>query len=245
MKLRGDRPSLTQRSGKTKSPALYWEIAVEFGKKLGRDLDITGLSYALSGRRRLYGDGVFPRLPAARASSPRSTRHPPKRAAVTLVEKLFGSPADTRPGASERAVCACFKVPESAIRSAVAGGATLAKLQKHLKCGDAGMQAGLDKAARIRGRRLFRQKSGRDRPLAPGIPRNVPKRWRPAAHCLLVRISSSSLFTRGRGEKVRAIRSVVRKYCFQRLPSRKPYLGRGPRHRSGARVSFRFPVFPV
>src|ERR687896_557222 len=64
MKLRGDRPSLTQRSGKTKSPALYWEIAVEFGKKLGRDLDITGLSYALSGRRRLYGDGVFPRLPA-------------------------------------------------------------------------------------------------------------------------------------------------------------------------------------
>jgi assimilatory nitrate reductase catalytic subunit len=54
---------------------------------------------------------------------------------LSPLEQLFGSPADMSPSASDRAVCACFKVPESAIRSAVAAGASLAKLQEELKCG--------------------------------------------------------------------------------------------------------------
>ncbi|HEU4922790.1 MAG TPA: nitrite reductase small subunit NirD [Burkholderiales bacterium] len=59
----------------------------------------------------------------------------PDPSALSALERLFGSAADANPTASDRAVCACFKVPESAIRSAVAAGATLAKLQKELKCG--------------------------------------------------------------------------------------------------------------
>jgi assimilatory nitrate reductase catalytic subunit len=59
----------------------------------------------------------------------------PDPKAVAALEELFGSTADTSLSASDRAVCACFKVPESTIRSAVAAGATLAKLQKELKCG--------------------------------------------------------------------------------------------------------------
>ena len=64
--------------------------------------------------------------PPARIPIPKSS--PPSKT-------LFGSPPDTSSCASERAVCACFKVAESEIRSAVAAGATLAKLQKDLKCG--------------------------------------------------------------------------------------------------------------
>jgi assimilatory nitrate reductase catalytic subunit len=54
---------------------------------------------------------------------------------LAALEDLFGSPPDTSASTSDRAVCACFKVPESQIRSAVAAGASLAKLQKELKCG--------------------------------------------------------------------------------------------------------------
>jgi assimilatory nitrate reductase catalytic subunit len=54
---------------------------------------------------------------------------------LATLEDLFGSPPDTSASTSDRAVCACFKVPESSIRSAVAAGASLAKLQKELKCG--------------------------------------------------------------------------------------------------------------
>jgi assimilatory nitrate reductase catalytic subunit len=59
----------------------------------------------------------------------------PDPAALAALEQLFGGPPDTVTSAAERAVCACFKVGESAVRSAVARGATLAKLQKDLKCG--------------------------------------------------------------------------------------------------------------
>jgi NAD(P)H-nitrite reductase large subunit len=62
-----------------------------------------------------------------------STDPDPKVLAV--LEDLFGSPPETSSFTSERAVCACFKVPESQVRFAVAAGATLAKLQQELKCG--------------------------------------------------------------------------------------------------------------
>jgi assimilatory nitrate reductase catalytic subunit len=54
---------------------------------------------------------------------------------LAALEDLFGSPAETPVSASDRAICACFKVPESSIHMAVAAGASLAKLQKELKCG--------------------------------------------------------------------------------------------------------------
>jgi assimilatory nitrate reductase catalytic subunit len=59
----------------------------------------------------------------------------PDAAALAALEELFGSPAETTPEALDRAICACFKVVESELRSAIADGATLAKLQKDLKCG--------------------------------------------------------------------------------------------------------------
>ncbi len=59
----------------------------------------------------------------------------PDAGALAELEKLFGAPPVTGAAAFERAVCACFKVGESAIRAAVAAGATLAGLQKDLKCG--------------------------------------------------------------------------------------------------------------
>jgi assimilatory nitrate reductase catalytic subunit len=59
----------------------------------------------------------------------------PDPAALTALQALFGGPPDTPVRDAERAVCACFKVVESEIRSAVAAGATLAKLQRDLKCG--------------------------------------------------------------------------------------------------------------
>jgi len=59
----------------------------------------------------------------------------PNPSALAVLEQLFGSPADINLTTSDRAVCACFKVPESTIRAAVAAGANLAKLQKELKCG--------------------------------------------------------------------------------------------------------------
>ena len=74
------------------------------------------------------GPEILLRLELATATDPE-----PK--AIAALEELFGSPADTSPFTSDRAVCACFKVPESAIRSAVAAGASLATLQKELKCG--------------------------------------------------------------------------------------------------------------
>jgi assimilatory nitrate reductase catalytic subunit len=59
----------------------------------------------------------------------------PDAGTLAALEELFGSPADTSLSTSERAVCACFKVGESQIRSAVAAGATLPTLQEELKCG--------------------------------------------------------------------------------------------------------------
>jgi len=54
---------------------------------------------------------------------------------IALPEKLFGQPPITGPAAFARSVCACFNIEESRIRAAVAAGATLANLQKDLKCG--------------------------------------------------------------------------------------------------------------
>jgi assimilatory nitrate reductase catalytic subunit len=61
----------------------------------------------------------------------------PDAAALAALEALFGGPAAplAAAGTSEPAVCACFKVGESQIRAAVSAGATLAGLQKNLKCG--------------------------------------------------------------------------------------------------------------
>ncbi|HEV3008621.1 MAG TPA: molybdopterin dinucleotide binding domain-containing protein, partial [Burkholderiales bacterium] len=64
-----------------------------------------------------------------------ATSADPDPQTLAALEDLFGTPADTSPSASDRAVCACFKVLESTIRSAVAAGAGLAKLQKELRCG--------------------------------------------------------------------------------------------------------------
>jgi assimilatory nitrate reductase catalytic subunit len=74
------------------------------------------------------GPEILVRLELASAADP-------DPAALAFLEELFGSPADTGPSASDRAVCACFNVPASQVRSAVASGATLAALQKDLKCG--------------------------------------------------------------------------------------------------------------
>ncbi len=74
------------------------------------------------------GPEILLRLDLATAADPDSK-------ALAALEDLFGAPPDTSPSASDRAVCACFKVPESQIRSAVAAGASFAKLQKELKCG--------------------------------------------------------------------------------------------------------------
>ncbi len=59
----------------------------------------------------------------------------PPAEALAALEKLFGQPPVTGATAFERAVCACFKVGESQIRAAIATGASLASLQKNLKCG--------------------------------------------------------------------------------------------------------------
>jgi len=74
------------------------------------------------------GPEILVRLELATAAGPDPS-------ALAALEQLFGSPADTSPSASDRAVCACFNVAASQIRTAVAAGATLAKLQKELKCG--------------------------------------------------------------------------------------------------------------
>jgi assimilatory nitrate reductase catalytic subunit len=73
------------------------------------------------------GAEVLLRLELATASDPDSKT-------LAALEDLFGSPAENSSPAS-RAVCACFKVPESTIRAAVSAGASLARLQKDLKCG--------------------------------------------------------------------------------------------------------------
>jgi assimilatory nitrate reductase catalytic subunit len=59
----------------------------------------------------------------------------PEPAVLAALEQLFGSPADSSSSTADRAVCACFRVRESSIRSAIAAGAGLAALQKNLKCG--------------------------------------------------------------------------------------------------------------
>ena len=64
-----------------------------------------------------------------------ATAAEPAPGALAALEALFGQPPATGAAAFERAICACFKVGESEIRAAVAAGATLAGLQKDLKCG--------------------------------------------------------------------------------------------------------------
>jgi assimilatory nitrate reductase catalytic subunit len=64
-----------------------------------------------------------------------ATEGAPASDALSALEKLFGQPPTTGAAAFERAVCACFNIEESRIRAAVAAGATLANLQKDLKCG--------------------------------------------------------------------------------------------------------------
>ena len=64
-----------------------------------------------------------------------ATAGEPAPDALKALEKLFGQPPVSGAAAFERAVCACFRVGEGRIREAVAAGATLAALQKDLKCG--------------------------------------------------------------------------------------------------------------
>jgi assimilatory nitrate reductase catalytic subunit len=64
-----------------------------------------------------------------------ATADEPAAEALSALEKLFGQPPVTGAAAFERSVCACFKVGKAQIRAAVAAGATLAGLQKNLKCG--------------------------------------------------------------------------------------------------------------
>jgi len=64
-----------------------------------------------------------------------ATAGDPDARALAELEKVFGAPPVTGAAAFERSVCACFKVGEPEIRAAVAAGATLAGLQKDLKCG--------------------------------------------------------------------------------------------------------------
>lgn len=68
------------------------------------------------------------RLVLAAASDP-----PPE--ALAALGELFGAAADDSAGISDRAVCACFGVTESSIRTAVEAGAGLAELQRQMKCG--------------------------------------------------------------------------------------------------------------
>jgi len=74
------------------------------------------------------GPEILLRLELAAAADPDAK-------ALAALEQLFGQPPQTGAAAFERAVCACFKVGESQIRAAIAAGATLAGLQKNLKCG--------------------------------------------------------------------------------------------------------------
>jgi assimilatory nitrate reductase catalytic subunit len=74
------------------------------------------------------GPEVLLRLDLAAASDPDA-------AVLAALEELFGGPADHSVRGADQAVCACFKVAASEIRSAAAAGATLAMLQKDLKCG--------------------------------------------------------------------------------------------------------------
>jgi assimilatory nitrate reductase catalytic subunit len=59
----------------------------------------------------------------------------PDAQALAALQDLLGAPPDAGAAACDRAVCACFKVLESQVRAAVAAGATLARLQRDLKCG--------------------------------------------------------------------------------------------------------------
>jgi assimilatory nitrate reductase catalytic subunit len=76
----------------------------------------------------IEGPEIVLRLELAAAGDPNAE-------ALAALEKLFGQPPATDTAAFERSVCACFKVGEAQIRAAVAAGATLAGLQKNLKCG--------------------------------------------------------------------------------------------------------------
>jgi assimilatory nitrate reductase catalytic subunit len=76
----------------------------------------------------VQGPEILLRLDLANAEDP-------DPAALAALEELFGCKADDSVQGPDRSVCACFKVVESELRSAIAAGATLAKLQKDLKCG--------------------------------------------------------------------------------------------------------------
>jgi assimilatory nitrate reductase catalytic subunit len=64
-----------------------------------------------------------------------ATAGDPDAKVLADLETLFGQPPVTGTAAFEQSVCSCFKVGETQIRAAVAAGATLAGLQKDLKCG--------------------------------------------------------------------------------------------------------------
>jgi assimilatory nitrate reductase catalytic subunit len=64
-----------------------------------------------------------------------ATAKAPDPDALAALQSLFGGPAGALVPDADHAVCACFKVVESKVRSAVAAGTTLAKLQRDLKCG--------------------------------------------------------------------------------------------------------------
>jgi assimilatory nitrate reductase catalytic subunit len=62
-----------------------------------------------------------------------ATAAAPSKSLVGELEELFGPAMD--PAEANRSICACFNVGENQIRDAVAAGASLARLQKELKCG--------------------------------------------------------------------------------------------------------------
>ncbi len=64
-----------------------------------------------------------------------ATAADPDPAALKALRDLFGHESDADTAAPGRAVCACYGVREDAIRSAIAGGANLGRLQKDLRCG--------------------------------------------------------------------------------------------------------------
>jgi assimilatory nitrate reductase catalytic subunit len=96
--------------------------------ELQRDASAAIAEFDFAALRLIEGPEIHLRLDLA------STPDPDVRRLAGL-ENLFGAPAQGFLVSGERAVCACFKVPESAIRCAVAAGATLAKVQNELKCG--------------------------------------------------------------------------------------------------------------
>jgi assimilatory nitrate reductase catalytic subunit len=73
-------------------------------------------------------DGGTLRLELASADAPGANT-------LAALDDLFGAQAEDAAALGSRAVCACFGVGEETIRAALATGATLARVQRELKCG--------------------------------------------------------------------------------------------------------------